>query len=189
MAYNIPEKSPCKRDVLLAAPFAGFKRDVASKKTGNQKRVKKDTRQNSRDFSLNTLTHSVPTLQKLTCQHAYFLSIVIGAVDNDRPGGGTNFWKVYPIFREKTNYQHFLKLYDQYIIPVADTLAWVLMANNFHVLVRIREGMVYKYTKADFEKASPEPAVRFEEMKWETVPVPQTLTGPPVGGRCQRFHQ
>lgn len=41
------------------------------------------------------------------------------------------------IFREKDNYEHFLGLYDKYISPVADTFAWVLMGNHFHLLVRI----------------------------------------------------
>lgn len=43
-----------------------------------------------------------------------------------------------PIFQEPTNYEHFLSLYDKYISPVADTYAWVLMGNHFHLLVRIK---------------------------------------------------
>ncbi|WP_423130327.1 transposase [Gaoshiqia sp. Z1-71] len=43
------------------------------------------------------------------------------------------------IFREADNYEHFLELYDKYISPVADTFAWVLMPNHFHLLVRIKE--------------------------------------------------
>ncbi|WP_372773489.1 transposase [Mangrovibacterium sp.] len=43
------------------------------------------------------------------------------------------------LFREPTNYEHFLRLYDHHISPVADTYAWVLMGNHFHVLVRIKE--------------------------------------------------
>jgi REP element-mobilizing transposase RayT len=41
------------------------------------------------------------------------------------------------LFREKTNYEHFLRLYSEHISPVAETFAWVLMKNHFHVLVRI----------------------------------------------------
>lgn len=41
------------------------------------------------------------------------------------------------IFRENDNYEHFLALYDKYISSVADTFAWVLMKNHFHLLVRI----------------------------------------------------
>ena len=41
------------------------------------------------------------------------------------------------IFRENDNYEHFLALYDKYISPVANTFAWVLMKNHFHLLVQI----------------------------------------------------
>ena len=41
------------------------------------------------------------------------------------------------IFRENTNYEHFMGLYQKYISPVANTLAWVLMRNHFHFLVQI----------------------------------------------------
>ena len=43
------------------------------------------------------------------------------------------------LFRTHENYNHFLRLYEKYIYPVADTFAWVLMKNHFHFLVRIRE--------------------------------------------------
>jgi putative transposase len=43
------------------------------------------------------------------------------------------------IFNETSNYEYFLKLYDKYINPVADTYAWCLMGNHFHLLVRIKE--------------------------------------------------
>lgn len=29
------------------------------------------------------------------------------------------------LFAEEANYQHFLHLYDKYINPIADTVAWV----------------------------------------------------------------
>jgi len=43
------------------------------------------------------------------------------------------------LFRENENYEYFLNLYDKHISPVADTYAWVLMKNHFHLLVRIKE--------------------------------------------------
>jgi REP element-mobilizing transposase RayT len=43
------------------------------------------------------------------------------------------------LFKYPDNYEHFLGLYDQYISPVAETYAWVLMKNHFHLLVRIKE--------------------------------------------------
>ncbi|PKQ63371.1 hypothetical protein BZG02_08265 [Labilibaculum filiforme] len=41
------------------------------------------------------------------------------------------------LFKEAGNYEHFLRLYDKYISPVAKTFAWVLMGNHFHLLVYI----------------------------------------------------
>ena len=52
------------------------------------------------------------------------------------------------LFREDTNYEHFLRLYEKYIDPVADTFAWVLMKNHFHLLVRINpEDEIFKNLK------------------------------------------
>lgn len=42
------------------------------------------------------------------------------------------------IFRINENYNYFLHLYEKYIDPVAETFAWVLMKNHFHLLVRIK---------------------------------------------------
>lgn len=43
------------------------------------------------------------------------------------------------LFREPDNYRYFLDLYDKHISPIADTYAWVLMPNHFHLLVRIKD--------------------------------------------------
>jgi putative transposase len=43
------------------------------------------------------------------------------------------------IFKTDENHRYFLLLYEKYICPVADTFAWVLMRNHFHLLVRIKE--------------------------------------------------
>jgi putative transposase len=43
------------------------------------------------------------------------------------------------IFRCDENYQYYLKLYIKYISPAADTFAYCLMPNHFHLLVRIKE--------------------------------------------------
>jgi len=37
------------------------------------------------------------------------------------------------------NYSYFLSLYDKYISLVADTYAWCLMPNHFHILVRVKD--------------------------------------------------
>lgn len=57
-----------------------------------------------------------------------------------------NYYHIYSrgnngidIFLETENYYHFLRLYSRYIEPIAETFAWCLLKNHFHVLVRIKE--------------------------------------------------
>lgn len=68
------------------------------------------------------------------------------------------------LFRNAKDYEHFLHLYDKYIDPIAKTYAWCLMGNHFHLLVRIKENLIYKYSNAD----SVHRPVRFRDVKWET---------------------
>jgi len=42
------------------------------------------------------------------------------------------------IFTEDENYRFFLDKYTQYILPIAETYAYCLMPNHFHLVVRIR---------------------------------------------------
>ncbi|MCZ2444426.1 MAG: hypothetical protein LC101_11690 [Flavobacteriales bacterium] len=42
------------------------------------------------------------------------------------------------LFREEKNYSFFLEKYHQHIDPIAETIAWCLMPNHFHLLVKIR---------------------------------------------------
>ena len=57
-----------------------------------------------------------------------------------------NYYHIYnrgnngiDVFLEEDNYNHFLRLYAKYIEPIADTYAWCLLKNHFHILVRIKE--------------------------------------------------
>ena len=57
-----------------------------------------------------------------------------------------NYYHIYnrgnnriDLFYEPENYYHFLRLYAKYINPIADTYAWCLLKNHFHLLVRIKE--------------------------------------------------
>jgi len=43
------------------------------------------------------------------------------------------------IFFEDKNYRYFLKLYGDYIHPIAETYSYCLLKNHFHFLVRIRD--------------------------------------------------
>ena len=42
------------------------------------------------------------------------------------------------IFIEERNYAYFSSLYIKYIEPVAETFAYCLLRNHFHILVRIK---------------------------------------------------
>lgn len=55
------------------------------------------------------------------------------------------------LFREKKNYHFFLKKYHQHIDPIADTIAWCLMPNHFHLLVKIKSEEVKNSTFPKFE--------------------------------------
>jgi len=52
------------------------------------------------------------------------------------------------LFREEKNYDFFLQKYHQHIDPIADTIAWCLMKNHFHLLVKIK-------SEADFLSTFP----------------------------------
>ncbi len=43
------------------------------------------------------------------------------------------------VFREKENYRFFLEKYQQHISPIAETYAYCLMPNHFHLVIRIRK--------------------------------------------------
>ncbi len=43
------------------------------------------------------------------------------------------------LFKEEKNYLYFLKLYEHHIEPVAETYAYCLMRNHFHLLVKIKD--------------------------------------------------
>ena len=43
------------------------------------------------------------------------------------------------LFVEERNYRYFLELYAKHIMPVAETYAYCLLRNHFHILVRIQD--------------------------------------------------
>jgi REP element-mobilizing transposase RayT len=55
------------------------------------------------------------------------------------------------IFRHEANYYFFLEKYRKYIGPIAETYAWCLMPNHFHLVIRIRKRPVlvdnFSYSK------------------------------------------
>jgi len=64
---------------------------------------------------------------------------------NSIPLIGGNYYHIFNrgnnrdhIFYETENYYHFLRLYEKYINPIADTFAWCLLKNHFHILVYLK---------------------------------------------------
>jgi putative transposase len=56
------------------------------------------------------------------------------------------------LFKDEENYHYFLKLYQKYILPVAETYAYCLLKNHFHLLIRIRtpdEQRTYQENRKD----------------------------------------
>ncbi len=66
------------------------------------------------------------------------------------------------LFKEAKNYPFFLAKYHQHIDPIAETIAWCLMPNHFHLLVRIKEEDVLKQ---DFPKFETLENLSFEEKE------------------------
>jgi REP element-mobilizing transposase RayT len=48
------------------------------------------------------------------------------------------------LFKQETNYHYFLEKYMQHISPIAQTLAWCLLPNHYHFLVRIKPVTILK---------------------------------------------
>ena len=72
------------------------------------------------------------------------------------------------LFKITEDYERFMRLYEKYISPIAETYAWVLMKNHFHLMVKIKQNIAYKYSNIDglYDKG------RFNDIKWETVELP-----------------
>ncbi len=56
-----------------------------------------------------------------------------------------NYYHIYnrgnngiDVFLDNDSYYYFLRLYAKYVEPVAETFAWCLLKNHFHLLVRIK---------------------------------------------------
>lgn len=43
------------------------------------------------------------------------------------------------LFKSDDNYRFFLRKYENYILPIADTFCYCLMPNHFHFLIRIKK--------------------------------------------------
>ena len=77
-----------------------------------------------------------------------------------------NYYHIYnrgnngiDIFFDTESYYYFLKLYEKYISPIANTFAWCLLKNHFHVLV---------YTKLDHE-------IEYDKLEYSTIEKPKNI--------------
>ena len=78
------------------------------------------------------------------------------------------------LFKEPQNYIYFLTLYAKYINPIADTLAYCLMSNHFHIAIRIKDKqdimtfaaleMFQEGNKIPIENKKPTPSAQFAHL-------------------------
>ncbi len=71
------------------------------------------------------------------------------------------------IFLKERNYAYFWSLYEKYIEPVADTFAYCLLKNHFHILVRTKAEDEIKQTLRVFETlrvSKPDPSRNFSNF-------------------------
>ncbi len=68
-----------------------------------------------------------------------------------------NYYHIYnrgnngiDVFFDSESYYHFLRLYDKYISPIAETFAWCLLKNHFHVLVYIKNDVEIDWKKLEY---------------------------------------
>jgi REP element-mobilizing transposase RayT len=77
-----------------------------------------------------------------------------------------NYYHIYnrgnnraDVFFESDNYYYFLQLYAKYIEPIAETFAWCLLKNHFHILVRIKN----------------KEEIKSEDLSYSTTEVPKVI--------------
>ena len=66
------------------------------------------------------------------------------------------------IFTKEIDYLKFLDLFDIFISSVADTYAWCLMKNHFHLLVRIKEKHEIGFLNSQYSQSN------YLDKKWKT---------------------
>ena len=88
-----------------------------------------------------------------TCYHIY-----------NRGTNGEN------IFIQERNYEHFLKLYEKHISPIADTFAYCMLRNHFHIAVRIKsKEEILKTLRVSSSNQKSSQAKRFRQPRYKSV--------------------
>jgi putative transposase len=85
------------------------------------------------------------------------------------------------LFRTDENYLFFLKKYAQYIAPIADTFAYILLPNHFHFALRIKSerelAIYFESIGKQWNKTPSNPSKTLPEITSLTLPEFQTLAG------------
>ncbi len=68
------------------------------------------------------------------------------------------------LFVDKRNYPYFLTLYAKYVEPIADTYAYCLLKNHFHLLVRIKTEEEYQALR-DSETRKVSKTIKFDPSR------------------------
>jgi len=109
-----------------------------------------------------------------------------------------NFYHIYnrgidgcDLFRCKSDYKRFLLLYDKYIPLIADTYAWVLMKNHFHLLVKIKEeneiGFISSQSPSESTADLQKPLLGSSTTK-RVSPQPSSGSSTVEGGLKKKYH-
>lgn len=59
------------------------------------------------------------------------------------------------LFYTSANYEYFLRLYDQFLDPVAETYAFCLLPNHFHLLIRTKSFITVSPSGETSKKSNP----------------------------------
>ncbi len=68
------------------------------------------------------------------------------------------------IFLEERNYTYFLQLYRKHVSPFADTYAYCLLRNHFHLLIKIKERFEPEQTSQVFKTCEVSPAIMSKQF-------------------------
>ncbi len=69
------------------------------------------------------------------------------------------------IFREDTNYRFFLNRYQNYLFRIADTYAYCLMPNHFHLMLRLKsEEEIISFIEEKFPNTDPRSFKNFADL-------------------------
>lgn len=92
------------------------------------------------------------------------------------------------VFKDTENYEFFLNVYDRYIVPIANTYAWVLMPNHVHFVIKIKpENEIAAYVASISDRVSN--SVRDKKEKPLKIGTPSQQFGKLFNAYAQSFNK